>query len=57
MLAMLRGAVSHEDSADRPRNLLLRVILRPLVNGIGAGQPVRRASLVTSQVALLTDTL
>lgn len=56
MLAMLRGAVSHEDSAERLRNLLLRVILRPLVNGIGADQPDRRAGLVASQLVGLAMT-
>lgn len=56
MLAMLRGAVSHEDSADRLRTLVLRVILRPLVNGIGADQPDRRAGLVASQVVGLAMT-
>ncbi|UZJ26038.1 TetR family transcriptional regulator [Rhodococcus antarcticus] len=56
MLAMLRGAVSHEDSADRLRTLLLRVILRPLVEGIGADQPERRAALVASQVVGLAMT-
>jgi AcrR family transcriptional regulator len=50
MLAMLRGAVSHEDSADKLRELLLRVILRPLASGAGAGDPDRRAALVASQV-------
>lgn len=56
MLAMLRGAVSHEDSADRLRTLLLRVILRPLVDGTGADQPERRAALVASQVVGLAMT-
>ena len=56
MLAMLRGAVSHEDSAERLRILLLRVILRPLVNGVGADQPDRRAGLVASQLVGLAMT-
>ena len=56
MLAMLRGAVSHEDSADRLRALLLRVILRPLLDGIGADQPGRRTALVASQVVGLAMT-
>lgn len=50
MLAMLRGAVSHEDSADKLRELLLRVILRPLAVGAGAAEPDRRAALLASQV-------
>jgi AcrR family transcriptional regulator len=52
MLAMLRSAVSHEDSADRLRALLLGVVLHPLVRGAGAGDADagRRASLVASQV-------
>lgn len=50
MLAMLRGAVSHEDSADKLRELLLRVMLRPLAVGAGGGDPDRRAALLASQV-------
>ncbi|MCW2713668.1 MAG: transcriptional regulator, TetR family [Frankiales bacterium] len=50
MLAMLRGAVSHEDSADKLRELLLRVILRPVAVGAGAGDPDRRAALLASQL-------
>ena len=50
MLAMLRSAVAHEDSAERLRNLLLRVLLRPLAEGAGAGDVDRRAALVASQV-------
>lgn len=56
MLAMLRGAVSHPDSADRLRTLLLRVILRPLVAGTAADQPDRRAALVASQLVGLAMT-
>jgi AcrR family transcriptional regulator len=51
MLAMLRSAVSHEDSADQLRALLLRVILLPL-----AGGDEKRASLVASQVVGLALT-
>lgn len=50
MLAMLRGAVSHADSAERLRELLLRVILRPLALGAGADQPDLRAALLASQI-------
>ncbi len=50
MLAMLRGAVSHEDSADKLRELLLRLILRPLAIGAAAGDPDQRAALLASQV-------
>lgn len=51
MLAMLRGAVSHEDSAARLRDLLLRVVLRPLAQGAGGDRPDERAALLASQVA------
>ena len=52
MLAMLRSAVSHADSADRLRALLLGVVFHPLARGAGAGDADadRRASLVASQV-------
>ncbi|MCW2621554.1 MAG: transcriptional regulator, TetR family [Frankiales bacterium] len=51
MLAMLRGAVSHEDSAAKLRELLLRVILLPLATGTGAGSDAeRRAALLASQI-------
>lgn len=50
MLALLRGAVSHEDSAVRLRELLLRVVLRPLVEGAGGDRPDERAALLASQV-------
>lgn len=52
MLAMLRSAVSHEDSAERLRSLLLRVVFRPLAQGAGAGDgdADRRAALLASQV-------
>lgn len=56
MLAMLRGAVSHEDSAARLRDLLLRVILRPVVRGAGVSDPDRRAALLASQVIGLAMT-
>jgi AcrR family transcriptional regulator len=56
MLAMLRGAVSHEDSAAMLRELLLRVILRPLVDGTGSSDPALRASLLASQVVGLAMT-
>ena len=56
MLAMLRSAVSHEDSADKLRELLLRVILRPIAHGAGAGDPDRRAALLASQVVGLAMT-
>ena len=56
MLAMLRGAVSHPDSADRLRQLLLRVILRPLAVGAGGDRPDLRAALVASQVVGLALT-
>lgn len=56
MLAMLRGAVSHEDSAAKLRDLLLRVILRPVVRGAGADEPDRRAALLASQLIGLAMT-
>jgi AcrR family transcriptional regulator len=56
MLAMLRSAVSHEDSAAQLRDLLLRVILRPLAHGAGGDQPDRRAALLASQVVGLAMT-
>ena len=56
MLAMLRSAVSHEDSADTLRELLLRVLLRPLAVGAGADQPDLRAALLASQVVGLAMT-
>ena len=42
MLAMLRSAVSHEDSAAMLRELLLRVILRPVAHGAGGDRPPAR---------------
>jgi AcrR family transcriptional regulator len=56
MLAMLRSAVSHEDSADKLRELLLRVLLRPLARGAGGDDPDRRAALLASQVVGLAMT-
>lgn len=56
MLAMLRGAVSHDDSAARLRELLLRVILRPIAHGAGGDDPDRRAALLASQVVGLAMT-
>lgn len=56
MLAMLRSAVSHEDSAAMLRELLLRVILRPVARGAGGDRPDLRASLLASQVVGLALT-
>jgi AcrR family transcriptional regulator len=56
MLAMLRSAVSHEDSAAMLRELLLRVILRPVAQGAGAPDPDLRAALLASQVVGLAVT-
>lgn len=56
MLAMLRSAVSHDDSAAKLRELLLRVILRPVAVGAGAGEPDLRAALLASQVVGLAVT-
>lgn len=56
MLAMLRSAVSHEDSAAMLRQLLLRVILRPVAQGAGAPDPDLRAALLASQVVGLAVT-
>ena len=56
MLAMLRSAVSHEDSAAMLRELLLRVILRPVAQGAGGDRPDLRASLLASQVVGLALT-
>ena len=50
MLAMLRSAVSHEDAAAMLRELLLRVMLRPLAVGAGGSDPDLRAALLASQV-------
>ena len=56
MLAMLRSAVSHEDSAATLRDLLLRAVLRPVTRGAGADEPDRRAALLASQVIGLAMT-
>lgn len=56
MLAMLRSAVSHEDAAGMLRELLLRVILRPLAVGAGGSDPDLRAALLASQVVGLAFT-
>ncbi len=56
MLAMLRSAVSHEDSAAMLRELLLRVILRPVAHGAGCDRLDLRASLLASQVVGLALT-
>lgn len=56
MLAMLRSAVSHEDSAAKLRELLLRVILRPVAYGAGGDDPDRRAALLASQIVGLAMT-
>jgi AcrR family transcriptional regulator len=56
MLAMLRSAASHEDSAAMLRELLTRTLLRPLAQGAGAGRPDLRAALLASQVVGLAVT-
>ena len=56
MLAMLRSAVSHEDAAEMLRELLLRVILRPLAVGAGGSNPDLRAALLASQLVGLAIT-
>ena len=56
MLAMLRSAVSHEDAAGMLRELLLRVILRPLAVGAGGSDPDLRAALLASQLVGLAIT-
>ena len=56
MLAMLRSAVSHEDSAEQLRALLLRVLLRPLALGAGGDDSDLRAALLASQVVGLAVT-
>jgi AcrR family transcriptional regulator len=56
MLAMLRSAVSHQDSAEQLRALLLRVLLRPLAIGAGGDDPDLRAALLASQVVGLAVT-
>lgn len=56
MLTMLRGAASHPDSAERLRHLLLRLVLRPVALGAGAGDPDLRAALLASQVVGLAVT-
>lgn len=50
MLAMLRSAVSHIDSADMLRELLLRVMLRPIALKAGGKDPDTRAALMASQL-------
>jgi AcrR family transcriptional regulator len=56
MLAMLRSAVSHEDSATMLRGLLTRVLLRPLALGAGGDHPDLRAALLASQIVGLAIT-
>lgn len=56
MLALLRGAVTHEDSAGMLRELLQRRLIRPVVDGIGADRPDVRAALVASQMVGLALT-
>jgi AcrR family transcriptional regulator len=56
MLAMLRSAVSHEDSAEMLRRLLTRVLLRPLALGAGASHPDVAAALLASQITGLALT-
>lgn len=56
MLAMLRSAVSHEDSAEMLRRLLTRMILRPLATGAGASDPDLGAALLASQITGLALT-
>lgn len=56
MLAMLRSAVSHAEAAHLLRDLLLRVILRPLASGAGSADPDRRAALLASQILGLAVT-
>ena len=56
MLAMLRSAVSHEDAAGMLRELLLRVILRPLAVGAGGSDPDLRAALLAAQLVGLAIT-
>lgn len=56
MLTMLRGATSHPDSAVKLRDLLLRVLMRPLAVGAGAGDPDLRAALLASQIVGLAVT-
>jgi AcrR family transcriptional regulator len=56
MLAMLRSAVSHQDSAEQLRALLLRALLRPLAIGAGGDDPDLRAGLLASQVVGLAVT-
>ncbi|MGB8650816.1 MAG: TetR family transcriptional regulator [Mycobacteriales bacterium] len=56
MLAMLRSAMSHQDSAERLRALLSRAILLPLATGAGADRPELRAALLASQLVGLAVT-
>ena len=56
MLAMLRSAVAHDDSAAKLRDLLLRSLLLPLARGAGGDDPERRAALLASQVVGLAMT-
>jgi AcrR family transcriptional regulator len=56
MLAMLRSAVSHEDSATMLRGLLSRVLLRPLALRAGGDDPDLRAALLASQIVGLAIT-
>ena len=56
MLALLRSAVSHEDSAEMLRGLMTRVLLRPLALGAGVSDPDLRAGLLASQISGLALT-
>jgi AcrR family transcriptional regulator len=50
MLAMLRGAVSHPDSADRLRAMLTQQVMRPIAAAAGADEVELRAALLASQM-------
>lgn len=56
MLALLRGAVSHDASAALLREAVSRRLLGPLTRGAGVDRPQLRAGLVASQLVGLALT-
>jgi AcrR family transcriptional regulator len=50
MLAMLRGAVSHPDSATRLREMLAQQVMRPIATATATDRVELRASLVAAQM-------
>ena len=56
MLALLRGAVTHEQAAALLRGFLVDVLLGPVARAAGGGAPELRASLVAAQMVGLAMT-